>query len=241
MIKSLSIIFPVYNESNRLKECFNDINKFNIIKSIKNIEYIFVDDGSKENSFNLISQFIKKKKSTNKIKYKVIRNIKNEGKGSALIKGIKMASKDWMLTVDTDISVSLFEFNKWIKSDYLKSNYKIYFGSRNLKKSSVKSKYHRKFIGLILILICKIFFNIKLHDTQCGFKLYKKEIGKKIFKKIIHKKFSHDIEIVLLAKKFKTEIIELPVKWIHKSGSKIHLIKDSISIFISLLKMKIFK
>ena len=63
MIKSLSIIFPVYNESNRLKECFNDINKFNIIKSIKNIEYIFVDDGSRDNSFNLISQFIKKKKN----------------------------------------------------------------------------------------------------------------------------------------------------------------------------------
>ena len=238
MIKSISIIFPIYNESERLKECFSDINNYNLITNIKNIEYIFVDDGSSDNSFNLISQFIKKNKSNNKVKYKIIRNIKNEGKGSALVKGVYTASKEWILTIDTDISVSLFELNKWIKSNYLKSNYKIYFGSRNLIKSNVKSQYHRKFIGLILILICKFFFNIKLHDTQCGFKLYQKIIGKKIFKKIVDKKFAHDIEIVLLAKNYKTEIIELPVKWIHKSGSKISLIRDSLSIIIALIKMK---
>ena len=74
MIKSLSIIFPIYNESKRLKYCFEDINKFNSILSIKNIEYIFVDDGSKDDSCNLINSFIKKKKKIkNKIIYKIIK------------------------------------------------------------------------------------------------------------------------------------------------------------------------
>ena len=155
-----------------------------------------------------------------------------------MIKGIKNASNDWMLTIDTDISVSLLEINNWIKHKYLQINKKIYFGSRNLKNSIVKFQYHRKLIGLFFILICKFFLNIKLYDTQCGFKLYKKKIGKMIFKKLTEKKFAHDIEIVLLATKKKIEIIELPLKWEHKNDSKIHLIKDSFNIFWSIYKMK---
>ena len=88
------------------------------------------------------------------------------------------------------------------------------------------------------MLICKFLLKIKLHDTQCGFKLYKKKIGKMLFKNLTEKKFEHDIEIVLLATKKKIEIIELPVEWKHKEDSKIHLIKDSLSIFWSIYKMK---
>ena len=239
MIKSLSIIFPLYNESKRLKYCFQNIDKFNSNSKIKNLEYIFVDDGSLDDSYDLIINFIKKrKKKRTKIKYKIFKLKKNKGKGAALIKGIKNASNDWMLTIDTDISVSLLEINNWIKHKYLQINKKIYFGSRNLKNSIVKFEYHRKLIGLFFILICKFFLNIKLYDTQCGFKLYKKKIGKMIFKKLTEKKFVHDIEIVLLAEKKKIEIIELPVKWEHKNDSKIHLIKDSFSIFWSIYKMK---
>jgi len=239
MIKSLSIIFPLYNESKRLKYCFQNIDKFNSNSKIKNLEYIFVDDGSLDDSYDLIIDFIKKrKKKRTKIKYKIFKLKKNNGKGAALIKGIKNASNDWMLTIDTDISVSLLEINNWIKHKYLQINKKIYFGSRNLKKSIVKFEYHRKLIGLFFILICKFFLNIKLYDTQCGFKLYKKKIGKMIFKKLTEQKFVHDIEIVLLAAKKKIEIIELPVKWEHKNDSKIHLIKDSFSIFWSIYKMK---
>ena len=239
MIKSISIIFPIYNENRRLKDCLRDIEKFNKLTKIRNIEYIFVDDGSRDNSFSLISQFLNNKnKSKKKIKFKIIRKNKNQGEGAALIKGVKAASKEWVLTIDTDISVSLLEINKWIKNKYLESNYKIYFGSRGLKKSNVKGLYYRKFIGLTLVLICKFFFNIKLHDTQCGFKLYEKNLGKKIFKRIIDKQFAHDVEIVLWAKKYGIEIIELPVKWTHKPGSKIHVIKDGLKILITLIKMK---
>ena len=52
MINSLSIIYPIYNEEKRLKYIFSDIKKFN--KNTKNInkEFIFVDDGSIDNSKN---------------------------------------------------------------------------------------------------------------------------------------------------------------------------------------------
>ena len=50
MIKSLSVVFPMYNEANRLFRTFIDIEKFKKLNFIKDIEYIFVDDGSDDES-----------------------------------------------------------------------------------------------------------------------------------------------------------------------------------------------
>lgn len=239
MIKSLSIVFPIFNESKRLKYCFQDIDIFNASNYVKQVEYIFVDDGSTDDSYKKIILFIQnKKKEKNKNLYKVLRVKKNSGKGAALKKGVEKAKKEWILTIDTDISVSLSQINSWVKKKFIKKKSEILFGSRNLKNSIVKYEYHRKIIGIIFIFISKIFFKIRLHDTQCGFKLYKKKIAKKIFSELKEKKFAHDIEIILLANKKKISIEELPVKWIHKDDSKINLIKDSMNIFFALIKIK---
>ena len=53
MINSLSIIFPIFNESQRLHLTIQDIKKFNEKKRIKKLEYIFVDDGSKDDSLQI--------------------------------------------------------------------------------------------------------------------------------------------------------------------------------------------
>ena len=142
------------------------------------------------------------------------------------------------MTIDTDISVSILELNKWLKIKNIKFYNNIFFGSRNLKNSIVKFEYHRKLIGLVFIFLTKFFFNIKLNDTQCGFKLYPKKEGKKIFKNLTDKGFAHDIEIVLLAKKYNIKILEMPITWVHKNNSKISFLKDSLNIFFSLRKLK---
>lgn len=239
MIKSLSVIFPVFNEEKRLSDCFNDIKKFNLNTKINKIEYIFVDDGSKDDSSLFISKFIKKQnKISRKINFKLIKLNKNIGKGGALMKGVMKAKNEWVLTLDTDISVSLNQLNIWLKKNYLKKNC-IYFGSRNTKKSKIIYKIHRKVLGLFFVLICKILFNIKISDTQCGFKLYKKYIGQKIFQNLKENGYVHDIEIVLIALKKKIDIIELPVFWVHKEGSKLSLVKDGLKIFFSLIVLKL--
>ena len=55
MIRSLSIIFPVFNEELRLKSSFIHIKNFIKKQKKLKIEIIFVDDGSKDNSYNLIN------------------------------------------------------------------------------------------------------------------------------------------------------------------------------------------
>ena len=56
MINSISIIYPIYNEEKRIKNIFNDINNFNKKSSKILKEYIFVNDGSNDNSLNIIKK-----------------------------------------------------------------------------------------------------------------------------------------------------------------------------------------
>ena len=65
MIKSLSIIFPIFNEELRLKSSFNHIKSFLKNEKKIKIEIIFVDDGSKDNSYRLIHRFINSFKGIN--------------------------------------------------------------------------------------------------------------------------------------------------------------------------------
>ena len=54
MIKSLSIIFPMYNETKRLFRTFDDIEKFQRTNLVRNLEYIFVDDGRSDDSIKKV-------------------------------------------------------------------------------------------------------------------------------------------------------------------------------------------
>ena len=69
--------------------------------------------------------------------------------------------------------------------------------------------------------------------------MYEKNLAKKIFSKINFVGFEHDIEIVMLLKKKKLKIIELPVDWQHIKLSKVNLITDSLKIFYRVLLMKL--
>jgi len=239
MIKSISIIFPIFNEQNRLHLTFSDISKFNKKNKIRFLEYIFVDDGSNDNTYKIINNFIKKNKNKNKnIKFRLIKLEKNKGKGYALKKGIAKANNDWILTIDTDISVSLLEINNWVKKKYLNKKNLIYFGSRNLKKSKTSFKPHRKILGKIFSFMLNILFGITIADTQCGFKLYKKITAKIIFKKIKDHGYVHDVEVILIARKLKYFIKEIPITWIHRDNSKLNIFYDPILMLLKLLLIK---
>lgn len=233
---SISFIFPVYNEQKRLKFLFKNIVQYE--KYYNGCEYIFVNDGSKDKSLNYILKFIKKNNKNKK--YKLISYRKNMGKGYALKTGVKQAKKNWILTLDTDLSVELSQINNWFKLYNLDYN-TVYFGSRNHIKSVLDAKFYRKLLGFILNIFLKIVFEKKVHkikDTQCGFKLYPKTIAKKIFKNMFTYNFAHDIEILIRLNKKKIKVLELPVNWKHYDDSKVNIILDSLKIIYSICKIK---
>ena len=238
MIKSLSIIFPVYNEELRLNSSFNHIKSFLKKEKKLKIEIIFVDDGSKDNSYNLIKKFIKNLKTKNKVKLKSLKSKNNLGKGAALKLGIKNAKNDWILTTDIDMSVSLFQISGWIKKKLIDKKHSVYFGTRSHKKSIVQRNFIRKILGDIGSVLISIILNISIKDTQCGYKLYKKKLAKFAFSKLKNCGWVHDIELILLLKSKKVKIKELPVRWVHKDNSKVNVLLDPIKMFIGIIVIR---
>ena len=236
MLKSISIIYPVFNEEERLSKTFLDIKKFEKVNKFIKKEYIFVNDGSFDKSLLIIRNEIKKNNKIKIVSYK-----KNMGKGYALKRGVQIAKNEWILTSDADCSVSNFQLTKWVEKKYIKQNTFIYFGSRNHPLSIVKKKITRKLVGIIFKLLIRLFFEIKISDTQCGFKLYKLNIAKKIFKKISTNGYMHDIEICIIAKILNLRIEDLPVKWTHVNDSKINFLGDVFKVVFSLIKISKLK
>ena len=112
---SITYIFPVYNEQDRLNNLFRYLDK-----NVKNKqEVILVNDGSQDNSKNLIKNFIYKKKN-----FKLISYEKNMGKGYALKKGVIKSKKDWILTLDVDLSANFSQINSWIRKKYISKDKK---------------------------------------------------------------------------------------------------------------------
>tara|TARA_B100000886_G_scaffold335833_1_gene293610 strand:+ start:1661 stop:2389 length:729 start_codon:yes stop_codon:yes gene_type:complete len=237
MIKSLSVVIPFYNESVRINKTLIEIKNFiNKNKKIK-IEIILINDGSTDKSLELIKTFLNKNRSL-KSKVKTVNLKINIGKGGALKKGVLTSKSEWILTSDMDLSVSLFEINSWMKKGLLNFNSSIFFGSRELNDSKVITKFYRKFLGIFFRIFSNLLLDIKLRDTQCGFKLYKKKTAKKIFSNLTCNGFEHDLEIVLLAKKSNLDIIELPVYWTHMPGSKLNIFLDPIKMLIGIIQIR---
>ncbi len=139
------------------------------------------------------------------------------------------------------MSVKFEQIKIWQKRKLISKKLKVYFGSRLLIKSKVKAKRNRRFIGFIFNIILRKILDsdlLNIRDTQCGYKLYEKNIAKKIFKRLTENGYIHDVEILILLKKSKILVKELPVEWCHKHGSKINLFIDSLVMLKNLFILK---
>ena len=128
------------------------------------------------------------------------------------------------------MSVNPNQFKVWYKNNRIIDKKQAYFGSRRHLKSNVESSTIRRILGLFLILLIRVLFNFRLKDSQCGFKVFHKSYALKIFKKLSSFRFAFDIELIILLKKSKIKIIELPLKWVHQNGSKLNLLYDMLKM-----------
>jgi len=233
---NLSIVFPVYNEEKRLKKTLPLLKKFLKENKKKNVEIIFISDGSHDLTNSIIHKFI----FTNSTKFKIkfIKYQNNIGKGYAIKTGVLNSKNKWILICDIDFSVHPNQFLIWKKNGQINQNYTSYFGSREHKSSKIIASKFRVFLGFFFKKIIKILFDINLSDTQCGFKVFNKSYSKKIFGKLKSYRFAFDIELILLLKKHNVSIKELPLNWSHKSGSKMSLIKDIPIMLFDLITIK---
>jgi len=230
-MKSLSIIIPCFNEYARLYKNLPIISEY--CDRFKDIEIIFVNDGSTDNTLKLLNFYIKYNKTMKIISYE-----QNKGKGYAVRTGIKAATKDLILFMDADLATDLSCIEKAItKAKYMKKDFML-IGNREDKKSKVEASIFRTFIGRIFVILQRIILGMNYPDTQCGFKLMSKSVVKQISDDLQVDRWAFDVEMLYVCKQYHITVKSMPVIWHDVAGSKVHPMKDSYKMFLELLRIK---
>lgn len=241
--KTLTILIPAFNESKRIVKTLDNIDAYiSKTSSLYNslpykLNATVVSDGSTDNTDSTVNEWIQNK-SKNKNSFTMISYKPNKGKGYAVREGILNIESDFILYTDADGASPIEELEKLIS--WIDKGFDIVIGSRIVKdnNSKVKMSFIRRFVGRVFHSLLKLCDLADVVDTQCGFKLFKTTVVKKI---AINQKcfgFSFDIEYLYLARMFGYKIKEVSINWYHVEGSKVNLAKDSIKMFIEVLKIR---
>jgi len=240
---NISLVIPCYNEEvNIQKGVLDKIGNFTS-KDSRFSEILIVDDGSTDNSREIIKKLYLSKYS----KFKLINN-PHQGKAFTVIKGIKNAKGEYVLFSDIDLATPLEEADKLISQT--KKGYEIIIGSRSTQRKG--APFLRKAMALGFIIIRNFIIGLKgIRDTQCGFKMFNTEIAKNIIQRLIVFKNNKDIkgssisagfdlEFIFLAQKYGYKIKEVPVIWKHVETKNVNFLNDSIETLKDILKIKYY-
>ncbi len=228
----LSVIIPTYNEEKRIGDSLTKIYSF-LEKRDYDFEIIVIDDGSNDNTLNLLTKFSKKVS-----KIIILKNDTNRGKGYSVKRGILKSKGDAILFTDADLSTPIEETDKLI--GWIKNGYQIAIGSRDLPDSQIEKHqvWYREFMGRAFNKIIRIILDLDYHDTQCGFKCFKRNAALEIFNSLKLCGFSFDVEILFIAKQHGIKVKEVPVRWYNSPESKVKIIRDSSRMLWDILNIR---
>jgi len=211
-VNSISIVMPAYNEEERISSTIENFISWVKSKNDYNIELIIVNDGSSDNTRNLVESF------TAKYNWLRLINEKHVGMMNAILSGIYNAKYDLIGTLEADSPVSPEYFVQFL--EYV-NNYDIVIGSRFLGKTVKGKSLARRIISRANSLLFTFLFSCKVKDPQISFRLYNKS---SIIKILDILNLSHDgfksTEIIVKAYGLGYKMKELPVDYAHREDSK---------------------
>lgn len=232
MKPEVSIIFPVFNEEKRVLK--NLINSHSFMELL-NIPYeiIVVDDGSRDDTAQIIKQLIKDKTAIVFFSLK-----KNIGKGGAIRHGIMKSKGKFLFFSDVDLSVPISYIPKFVQA--IDRGYDIAIASRRKKGAVVKIKQHpiRQTLGHIFTKLSTIIFDLEVTDVTCGFKAFSSKSAKMLFSQSKINHWAFDTEILYLARKRGLRLKEIPVQWSNQKGTKVNLINDIPRTLLDLITIR---
>ncbi len=231
----LSIIVPVFNENSTVVEVLERVKKEPIPGVEK--EIVVVDDGSTDGT-------IEKLKSLKLSGLKIIFHEKNQGKGAAVITGIKNSSGDYIIIQDADLEYHP-KFIKYLIKPILDGKAKVVYGTRikrlpNFKNEERNLRFLIHYFGnRFLSLFTSVLYGQWITDMETCYKLFPRKALDGV--KLNAKGFEFEPEITskLLKKRYK--ILELPIQVTprgYEEGKKISAFKDGTKAFWYLLKYR---
>ena len=166
----LSVIIPLLNEEESLPELTGKIVEVLQKEKIYDYEIIYIDDGSTDNSYEVIRDLRKSNNRIHCIKFR-----RNYGKSAALAVGFDMAKGKFVITMDADLQDDPEEIPHLISK--LKEGYDLVSGWKKKRYDPISKTIPSKFFNWVTSKAS----GVKLHDFNCGLKGYKREVVKSLY------------------------------------------------------------
>jgi len=229
----LSVVIPAYNEERRLPRAIEQIGSYLSAHPLRS-EILVVDDGSTDATPKLIEEYRGKYQDM-----RLISNGRNRGKGFSVRHGMLEARGEIALFTDADLSTPIEEADKLLRA-LREDGYDAAIGSRALDKSliEVHQSAFREQAGAFFNRLVRAITGIEFSDTQCGFKAFRRKGTRIIFEQQRIEGFGFDPEILFLAKRHGLRVAEVPVRWSHDAGTKVHVVEDGLRMFADLLVIR---
>ena len=216
-MNEIFIIIAAYNEEKNISEVLKELKK-----NHENI--IVVDDGSKDKTYE----------TAKKEGVKTLKHVVNLGKGAAMKTGCDYAIQQnakILVLVDADGQHKPKDVPKFIKA---LEKADIVFGHRSLDKNMPSIlRFGNNFINNAT----KILFNIKIKDTQCGFRAMTKETYKKV--RWTSTDYAMESEMIANAGKERLKYVEIPIETIYADKYKGTTVFDGVKIVLNMIKWKL--
>ena len=159
----LSLVIPVYNERESLAALHAEIAEV-AAKLAERVELIFVDDGSKDDSWQVVRDLATKDERVRGIKFR-----RNFGKAAALAAGFAAAKGGVIITMDADLQDDPHEIPNFLKR--LRDGYDVVSGWKKVRHDP----WHKVLPSRVFNKFLSVLTGVDLHDHNCGMKAYRAE------------------------------------------------------------------
>lgn len=227
-----SIVIPAYNEGTRLANTLDAVTAF-IAQHRWRAEIVVVNDGSTDNTADLVREYARRNSVI-----RLVENPGNRGKGFSVRNGMLHAHGDVLLFTDADLSAPISEAPKLM--DAIAAGADIAIGSRWLDPSlqTHRQSLLRQFLGRVYNILMRIILGLNFKDTQCGFKAFTRKAARLIFPIQHIERWGFDPEVLFVARRYGMKIAEVPVRWGHDTGTRIHPFRDGFQMFWEMLSIR---
>lgn len=233
---TVSVVIPAFNESARiaanLRETVRTLLDFGFA-----FEVIVVDDGSVDGTCLEAARVL----LCDPQRIRVLRNDRNEGKGSALAVGTAASRGELIVFLDADMDLHprqlpiLFAEMRLLDADAV-------VGSKWHPQSVVTYPFLRRLYSRMYFAAVRLLFGLPLHDTQTGIKLFRARLLHDVLPRLAMRSFAFDVELLVVASHLGYRLVDAPVRLEFKrrlgrlrARHVVATILETLSIFVRVL------
>jgi dolichyl-phosphate beta-glucosyltransferase len=223
----LSLIFPCYNEAERLPQTLAAYLA-RLSREPGAVEVLVVDDGSTDETF-VVARAV----AAGDPRVRVIRSQPNHGKGFGVRTGVLAAAGELLVFTDADGSYGPGEVARVTAA---LAEAPVAIGSRPAGWAAGPPA--RRLASRLFNRAIRALLGLPFGDTQCGLKGFRRHAALEVFGRARLDGFAFDAEVLFLARRLGLAVSEVPVRAEERDGSKVQLAVDALAMLRDVLRVR---